>query len=79
MTDLVLVERVGDTVVVSLNRPDRRNALTQSMLAEIGQAVSAAGREPNVRAVLVRGKGPVFSAGIDLSAFAGFDHEFGPD
>jgi enoyl-CoA hydratase/carnithine racemase len=79
MSELVLAERSGDTAVVNLNRPEKRNALTLAMLQEIGQAVSEAGRQAGVRAVLVRGNGPGFSAGIDLNAFSGADASFGPD
>ena len=75
----MLIERIGATVVISLNRPEKRNALTLALLAEIGQAISAAGQEPNVRAVLVHGHGLAFSAGIDLGAFADFEREFGPN
>ena len=41
--------------------------------------MSAAGQQPGVRAVLVRGSGAGFSAGIDLNAFSGADRDFGPD
>ena len=77
MSDLVLVERRGDAAVVSLNRPDKRNALSWPMLSELGQAVAEAGQQPDVRAVLVRGNGLGFSAGIDLNAFNDFDQAFG--
>ena len=79
MTDLVLIEHRGPAALVSLNRPEKRNALTLAMLAEVGQAVAEAGRQADVRAVLVRGNGRGFSAGIDLQAFTGADRDFGPD
>jgi enoyl-CoA hydratase/carnithine racemase len=79
MSDLVLVEQRGETAIVSLNRPEKRNAITLAMLAETGRAVAQAGRQAGVRAVLVRGNGRGFSAGIDLSAFSGADPDFGPD
>ena len=77
MSDLILVERRGDAAVVSLNRPGKRNALSWPMLSELGQAVAEAGQQPDVRAVLVRGNGLGFSAGIDLNAFNDFDQAFG--
>jgi enoyl-CoA hydratase/carnithine racemase len=79
MTDIVLVERSSETAIVSLNRPEKRNAITLAMLREIGEAVSQAGQQAGVRAVLVRGNGRGFSAGIDLNAFSGADPDFGPD
>ncbi len=79
MTNLVLIEYRAPAAIVSLNRPEKRNALTQSMLTEVGQAVAEAGRQAGVRAVLLRGNGRGFSAGIDLNAFTGADRDFGPD
>src|SRR5690348_2889821 len=79
MSELVLIERRADAAIVSLNRPEKRNALTLALLVEAGQAVSEAGRQPGVRAVLLRGNGRGFSAGIDLTAFSGADPDFGPN
>ena len=79
MTEWVLVEQRGPAAIVSLNRPEKRNALTQSMLAEVGQAVAEAGARADVRVVLVRGNGRGFSAGIDLNVFTGADPGLGPN
>jgi enoyl-CoA hydratase/carnithine racemase len=79
MSEIVLVERRGEAAIVSLNRPAKRNAITLPMLVEIGQAVSEGGKQAGVRAVLVRGNGAGFAAGIDLNAFSGADPAFGPD
>lgn len=57
----------GDVATVTLNRPQRRNAMTPMMwrrLAEIG-----AGMPANIRVVVVKGEDPDFSAGIDLRMF----------
>jgi len=57
----------GTVATVTLHRPERRNAMTPSMwrgLATIGDSLP-----PQVRAVVVRGDGPSFSAGIDLRLF----------
>jgi len=78
MSEQILVERSGQAAVVVLNRVEKRNAITRSMLTEVGAAVSEAGRQPGVRAVLLRGNGPGFSAGIDLNAFAELDASLGP-
>ncbi len=55
---------------ISMNRPEKRNAMNTSMFLELGEATEEAARDPAVRVVLVRGEGPSFSAGIDVSAFA---------
>lgn len=56
---------------IRLNRPDRRNALTQEMLAELRNAVETVADDDAVRALLVTGEGPTFCAGQDLSIFTG--------
>jgi 2-(1,2-epoxy-1,2-dihydrophenyl)acetyl-CoA isomerase len=52
---------------ITLARPDKRNAVNQTMFEELGRATGMAEDDPGVRAVLVRGEGPSFCAGIDLS------------
>ena len=79
MTNWVQIELRGQNAIISLNRPEKRNALTLSMLTEIGQAVAEAGRRADVRAVLLRGSGRGFSAGIDLTTFTSADSDLGPD
>jgi enoyl-CoA hydratase/carnithine racemase len=69
---------------ITLNRPERRNAMTPSTwrgLAEIGGKILA---DPSVRVVVVRGEGPSFCAGIDLRMFSpqgvpGEDRDLGVD
>jgi len=53
---------------ITLNRPDKRNALDNLMRGEIFQALEVADREPAVRVSIVRGAGKCFSAGYDLGA-----------
>lgn len=52
--------------VITLDRPERANALSQAMLAEIGAAMDAVEADPAVRAVVVKGAGAAFSSGFDL-------------
>ena len=63
----VTYERDGAVAVISLNRPQKRNALSLSMMRELDAALAAAGADEGVRAVILRGNGPAFSAGHDLS------------
>jgi methylglutaconyl-CoA hydratase len=53
--------------VVTLNRPEVRNAMNARVIAEVGQAFTALGADPGVRAIVVRGAGKVFCAGADLN------------
>jgi enoyl-CoA hydratase/carnithine racemase len=59
----------GHVATITLNRPDRRNAINAAMFAELGEATSHAAGDEDVRAVVVRGEGASFCAGIDLAAF----------
>jgi enoyl-CoA hydratase len=49
-----------------LNRPEKRNAITHQMTAELNETLDQAELDPGVRAVALRGAGPIFSAGHDL-------------
>jgi enoyl-CoA hydratase len=53
---------------LTLNRPDKRNALSNELRAEIFAALESADRDDTVRVIIVRGAGTCFSAGYDLSA-----------
>ena len=59
---------VHDAVAtIELARPQKLNAMNAHMFAELGEAAEAAGKDPGVRVVLVKGKGKSFSAGIDVT------------
>jgi enoyl-CoA hydratase len=58
----------GRLLHVVLNRPEKRNALTPDMLEAVAAAVRTADDDPRIRAVIVSGRGPIFSAGIDLKS-----------
>src|SRR3954463_6213292 len=62
---------VADGVLtITLNRPDRLNAFTETMMNELIAAFDAADRDDDVRAVIVTGEGRAFCAGADLSSGA---------
>jgi enoyl-CoA hydratase len=63
----VTFHQEGPLGIVTLNRPEVLNAQGYEMLAQIDQAFDLARAEPEVRVVIVRGSGGVFSAGHDLS------------
>jgi enoyl-CoA hydratase/carnithine racemase len=60
------VERRGAVLIATLARPERRNSLSQTMLAALQAAIDAAGADPGVRALIIAAQGKVFSAGHDL-------------
>ena len=62
----IIVETLGPVLRLTLNRPERANALNSAMLGEINQALDEAERDPSIRAVIVRGAGTAFSSGFDL-------------
>ena len=71
MSDSLIQSRLkGPLLHVTLNRPQKRNAITPAMLADLATAVRSADSHPEVRAVIVSGEGPIFSAGIDLMSLA---------
>ncbi len=61
----------GQLQYVTINRPKKRNALTPDMLDAIAAAIRSADDNSEVRAIIVHGEGPMFSAGIDLMALGG--------
>ena len=69
MSDLVLVER-GRVAVLTLNRPDRRNALNSEMLRAIFEALDGLAADDEARCILIRGEGKHFCAGADFSDVA---------
>lgn len=67
----VLVERVHNELRITLNRPDRRNALNVQMRDEWLDALAVAEADPEL-SVVIRGNGPSFCAGGDLDEFGTF-------
>ena len=70
MSELILYEQIDAVAVISLNRPQRLNAMNQAMLDELNQAASQAEQDKTVRAVVLTGTGTAFSSGFDLKAQA---------
>ena len=70
MTELVLYEQIDAVAVISLNRPQRLNAMNQAMLEELNQAANRAEQDKTVHAVVLTGAGTAFSSGFDLKAQA---------
>src|SRR5437016_5013958 len=71
MPALVSSRREGALLYVALDRPEKRNAIHRELLLALVDAIAAAEREPDVRALVVYGEGPVFSAGVDFGMLTG--------
>jgi enoyl-CoA hydratase/carnithine racemase len=67
--DLVLQESSNDVFTLTLNHPERRNALSSAMLKQLSRAVDSASTS-RARVVVLRANGPVFSSGHDLKELA---------
>jgi enoyl-CoA hydratase/carnithine racemase len=63
---ILLRETVGNIAVLTLNRPNARNPLSEGMMAELHRVLKEIGDDKGVRAVVIAANGPVFSAGHDL-------------
>jgi enoyl-CoA hydratase/carnithine racemase len=74
----VTLEQDGGVLTVTLNRPDRLNALHLATLNELGAAIARARADRSVRAVLLTGAGRAFSAGADVKEWADEDHAAEP-
>ena len=69
MTDLVKVQLEDGVRVVTINRPEKKNALTQDMYAVMADAVATADDDPAVRVVVITGSEDIFTSGNDLNDF----------
>ncbi|HVN84852.1 MAG TPA: enoyl-CoA hydratase [Candidatus Binatia bacterium] len=63
----LVVEADGPITTITLNRPERRNALSLALMTELIGCLDAVGKSREARAVILAGAGPAFSAGHDLS------------
>jgi len=71
MTDHVRVERAGGVLAITLNRPERRNAITVAMYGVLADSIAEAWEDGETRVITIRGEGQDFAAGNDLSDFLG--------
>lgn len=72
-TQELLIERDGPVATLTLNRPEKRNALTFEMYAGVAEFCRSAARDNDIKAVIVRGAGEkAFAAGTDISLFRDF-------
>ena len=72
----LIVEEEAGLVTITMNRPEKRNALSTAMMTELNDALRAIGKRVDARAVIIAGNGPAFSAGHDLGELKGRDLAF---
>ncbi|MBV8735009.1 MAG: enoyl-CoA hydratase [Solirubrobacterales bacterium] len=72
----LLVKRDGPAARIVLDRPEKRNALSLELMEEMIAALREMSTRRDIRAIVIEGAGPAFSAGHDLSEMIGRDREF---
>lgn len=71
MSELVEYRHRGPAAVITINRPDKRNALSRALIAALSDAFARAASDPAARCVILTGNGPAFCAGMDLDELRG--------
>ncbi len=69
--ETILYEQAGPVVTITMNRPERKNAMTNRMVRETGDALAYAAEDRSVRVLVLTGAGTSFCPGADLQAVAG--------
>ncbi|MGE0624361.1 MAG: crotonase/enoyl-CoA hydratase family protein [Pseudomonadales bacterium] len=77
MEPVVLYEENDGIAIVAINRPGKKNTLTDEVIQGIADGIDRAGRSPAVSAVVLRGVGDTFTAGYDLTARGRWDTPYG--
>jgi crotonobetainyl-CoA hydratase len=75
----VRTERRGNVLLITLNRPEARNAVNAAISIGVGDALHDAQHDPEVRAVIITGAGQSFCAGADLKAISRRENLYHPD
>lgn len=78
MTDQVTVSKVDGVLTLIMNRPDKKNALTNAMYGVLADEISGAQTDSSVRVIVIRGEGDMFTAGNDMADFASAKPDDGP-
>lgn len=76
MANPIAISRDANVMVLTINRPDKRNALTHEMYCQLCDGLQQAEKDPEIHACLIRGQSNCFTAGNDLGNFladSGFD------
>jgi len=69
-TDHITGQKKGHIFHITLNRPEKRNAVSFEMMEQLAGMVESLIADPEVRVIILKGAGPIFSSGIDLGSLA---------
>jgi enoyl-CoA hydratase/carnithine racemase len=72
-SEMLQVERDAEVAILTLNRPDQRNALSLELMNRLIDALERLSGDPDVRVVILRANGPAFCAGHDLGEMVGLE------
>jgi enoyl-CoA hydratase len=76
MYQSLLLDKENDVLIITVNRPDKLNAINEQVMTEIGMAVKQLNADDTVKAAIITGAGTkAFVAGADISAFSGVGEE----
>lgn len=70
MTNYVKVAKADGVMTITLARPEKKNALTNTMYGALADAINAASDDPESRVIVLRGEGDMFTSGNDVAEFA---------
>ena len=80
MADDVIYEERDGIAIIAINRPEKKNTLTESVVQGVADGIDRASRSKEVAAIVLRGVGDTFTAGYDLTNRARWDTPYGaPD
>ena len=65
----IIIEREGNVLMISLNNPEKRNALNSEIMGAVASAISQVGDYKELRAVVIKGKGPSFCSGAEVTSW----------
>jgi len=69
MSDKYLIgEKKGNLFAITLNRPEKRNAINVEMMTGLCEIAESQASDPEIRAILIKGEGKIFSAGVDFNS-----------
>jgi enoyl-CoA hydratase len=71
MAGLLSIERREEVALLTLQRPEKRNALSIELRVELAEALAALGEDENIGCIVLTGAGPAFCAGMDVTQFGG--------
>ncbi len=66
---MIVLEKASKIAKVTLNRPEKKNALTSAMYGDIASAIENAGADPSIKVIMIKGHNDFFTAGNDLGDF----------